>query len=84
MCSENTAFLFCMLCTSYLLWRAQDLANLEYGVNFAGAWEKRSEGIKLRHDAAHGPLVYLRTVGGGPEEHLRGSVPGDRVGRWHR
>lgn len=60
---------------SYLLWRAQDLANLEYGVYFAGAWEERSEGIKLCHDAANGPLVYVWTVGSGSEEHLRGSVP---------
>lgn len=42
----------------YLLWCAQDLANLEYGVHFAGAREERSEGIKLCHDAANSPLVY--------------------------
>lgn len=54
----STVFL-CVFCMSYLLWRAQDLANLEYGVYFAGAWEERSEGIKLCHDAANGPLVYV-------------------------
>lgn len=42
----------------HLLWCAQDLANLKYGVHFAGAWEKRPEGIKLCHDAANCPLVY--------------------------
>lgn len=67
-----------MFCMTYLLWRAQDLADLEYGVYFAGAWEKGSEGVKLRHDTANGPLVYVRTVGSGSEENLWGSVPGER------
>lgn len=62
----------------YLLWCAQDLANLEYGVHFAGAREERSEGIKLCHDAANSPLVYGWTVGCGSEEHLWGSIPGER------
>lgn len=62
----------------YLLWCAQDLANLEYGVHFTGAREERSEGIKLCHDAANSPLVYGWTVGCGSEEHLWGSIPSER------
>ncbi len=49
----------CFMCEKrYLLWCTQDLANLEYGVHFTGAWEKRPEGVKLCHDAANCPLVY--------------------------
>lgn len=62
-------FLFCMDFLSklnvsvsftnyYLLWRTQDLADLEYGIHFTGSWEQRPECVKLSHDAADRPLVY--------------------------
>lgn len=64
----------------YFFGCAQYLANLENGVHFARSWEKRPEGVKLGHDAAHCPLVYGGTVGCGSEEHLWGSVPGPQRG----
>lgn len=42
----------------HLPWGSQDLANLEYSIDFAGAREKRPEGVKFSHDAANCPLVY--------------------------
>lgn len=68
-----------MLAKRYLLWCTQDLANLEYGVYFAGSWEERPESVKLSHDAADCPLVYGGAVGRGPEQHLWSSVPGSQA-----
>ena len=55
------------------------MANFEDGVHFTGAWEQRPEGVELCHNAANSPLVYRRAVGGGPQQHLWSSVPGDQI-----
>lgn len=55
--------------------RPQHLADPEDLVHLAVAGEQRSEGVELRHDAAHGPDVNGRAVGAGPEQNLWGSVP---------
>ena len=61
---------------TYLSWCSQHSRDPEQRVNLAASWEERSEGVRLVHDAPHGPQVNGAAVVGGLEHDLRGTVPG--------
>lgn len=58
---------------------SQHLTDLEDLVHLTVAWEQRSEGVQLCHDAADCPDIYRRVVRLGLEQNLWGSVPDIRA-----